>query len=1784
MDVQSGGLDINETVGNAISKEMNDMAGAIDRLTNAVQNAKSSTKTPIEIGVKLKTAVNMDLNSGATLKKTLDQVEKQVDKIFKKRAIQATLQIAEPGKYGSTARTEKYSSLVSNAKAQGYTGNDLKKIENIYDTILRTMSAISLAQSEIDNFNFKNYHDLENYVNLITQLYNSRKQLGELNKTLPQDLQISDTYKNFKEMSHVPKFNHFLIRYKESAIDAIYTNSQLVDSIKRIIDTGRELTEVDLFAILGDFAKNNNLVTAEKQTKRVTQNIQKYFVDMETALEKTRFFAKKAEKGTLGAQGEKDLVGYYTSYLAQGGTAVAEYEQLLKAYGNTNKAKMAQQAIQEAIKEGILAQIAEQQKLNAEKEKTAELQKKIQDTKVVDTNTQKQIQNQEQLTNAVQKTVEVRKQEVKSIEESTAAIERQQKVATTTPKLKTAAFNIPNQYIVNQLGDTSQDDESWKYLVKLNEFQTQTVRNAQDQDGEWHVIFSRIFTDFKQLSAEITKLDTVILKTQNDLNNLGKTKIGKLQDQAPLLAQIAAQTQMRDALLTMAQKVGNDPAYAADYWQFVKDRQDNTAQVTRGLAIANSKQDAKLALEAANAHEREAKAIEKTNFQLDAYIDRINKSRNSYASLNVSNANRLNQEAQDFINIIEGFRGRVQLTDANKGYLNTIVSGFESQAAIAKKAAEDAIKQIETAEIKLESLRHKVQTIQAGYTSGKSMIPSDFNRQLLDSTVDDINKYINSYIGKNLTQQVIHSIEDKIADLQRNTDSFRIESSLNLNKDKLASEIDGLLEKLKASKEPTGQFQLALEKIRKALSMPLEKSQFDDLKNTFDGLKTSIKTAEDFAKKTKEVTKAISDYRNGLAQSGNLTAAISTELNKLSNQLSNVKTVQGVEAVGAGLKQLQANASSLPKTVSESFDVMLHKMYELTDALNKIKELQALQAVDPTISYKSQITAMQKIARQLQDELFVMKPESFIQKNIQQIGQTQINEYKQLKEEARQAAEAIGSIGSNIGGFSGTNNSSNKIEQLKKALKDLYNEQLNLTKLSNGKIINTEAIAQSENQIKSLSSTVANLRKEVEQTYGVNVADTIIQNINQDYSTKFTSAFGKTLQDYVNSVEKFKAQFTSAQYGEFGAMMAKNIQPQIEGIQHLAKEYQILEQQIKTTANVADLTHLNQQKQILGEQIATRVNDLENLSFSSLFKQLEKLGSFANSSGKIGAYSQKLGELHRELASLANEKLSGNLGENYTERFQKLLNDIAHFASTADSWNLEQKNGFLNLGATNIKDIDDLSAAMAEYANTQGLVIDNNKQIDKNYKNQTVTQYYRNQNKELVQLTGTLKENMGYVKQLSLGHTGLMGDWGAAFGGFAKQLASYYTGYQAFTRIMREAKEGLNVLKQYDAALTDMSYSMNVTEKDLDRLGSSAVAMAKDLSTSLEDTLGIYQIYANMNTSIQEIEDTAKPTAILSNLGGINALEASDQIQGVLQQFNMIEEGAANAAEASMHVVDVFDNIASNVSIDYVKGMQTISEAVTATGSVAYDAGMSFEQLAAVTAKVAERTREDGSTIGNAIKTIVTRISKVGKMPAYADEVSNEELSKASEALNEIGIAVYNADGSFRELDVILTELRDKWDGLTDAQQANLSFQIAATRQTSKFKNILESWTEAMSIADTASVISGNAEANQKKYEESVNGKLQKIATQWDAFWLSVYDSKTTDLVLDFLIKLTGGIDNLSQSLGGGLTAATLFFNLFAIKGKFLKKGALSQPKTRLQTYIIIIKWAYYHKEYYIMA
>lgn len=72
-------------------------------------------------------------------------------------------------------------------------------------------------------------------------------------------------------------------------------------------------------------------------------------------------------------------------------------------------------------------------------------------------------------------------------------------------------------------------------------------------------------------------------------------------------------------------------------------------------------------------------------------------------------------------------------------------------------------------------------------------------------------------------------------------------------------------------------------------------------------------------------------------------------------------------------------------------------------------------------------------------------------------------------------------------------------------------------------------------------------------------------------------------------------------------------------------------------------------------------------------------------------------------------------------------------------------------------------------------------------------------------------------------------------------------------------------------------------------------------------------------------------------------------------------------------------------------------------------------------------------------------------------------------------------------------ELAKKWDTLTDAQQSNIAYNVAATRQTNTFKGILDSFADSMDLATKATNINGVANATQEKYIESIKPNNENI-------------------------------------------------------------------------------------------
>lgn len=338
---------------------------------------------------------------------------------------------------------------------------------------------------------------------------------------------------------------------------------------------------------------------------------------------------------------------------------------------------------------------------------------------------------------------------------------------------------------------------------------------------------------------------------------------------------------------------------------------------------------------------------------------------------------------------------------------------------------------------------------------------------------------------------------------------------------------------------------------------------------------------------------------------------------------------------------------------------------------------------------------------------------------------------------------------------------------------------------------------------------------------------------------------------------------------------------------------------------------------------AEELNKVENFG-DKIAKNIE--GGLGSSVGKVEEYSNQLKDFQNQLEAIL--KLMSNtpptdIGgiDSYRDQLNSLNAEVTDFLKNKAGFKSVTGKGFLDVDSIgNVTNINDLSDALDKYVAAKKYA--KLSAIDLNEATQTATVKIKDENGAVRVLTASID---AYAKAMRVktGKASSFGLFKDAIDSTGQYITMMLDVGDVVNFVRRNISEAVSTFKEYDDALTNISYTMNMAQEDLENLGQSAINMAEDLSMSIQDAASIYQIYANMNTTAAEIEKTAMPTAILSNLSGVDASTASDQVQGILQQFNMLEDESQNVADVSMHIVDVLDNISSNVAIDYANFIGT---------------------------------------------------------------------------------------------------------------------------------------------------------------------------------------------------------------------------------------------------------------------
>lgn len=354
------------------------------------------------------------------------------------------------------------------------------------------------------------------------------------------------------------------------------------------------------------------------------------------------------------------------------------------------------------------------------------------------------------------------------------------------------------------------------------------------------------------------------------------------------------------------------------------------------------------------------------------------------------------------------------------------------------------------------------------------------------------------------------------------------------------------------------------------------------------------------------------------------------------------------------------------------------------------------------------------------------------------------------------------------------------------------------------------------------------------------------------------------------------------------------------------------------------------------------------------------------------------------------------------------------------------------------------------------------------------------------------------------------------FGGWSLATGAMMKGFQ-------QIKDGISFITELDDALTDTTYTCEATSSQLAELGNKSVEMAKDLNTSASNILGAVKLYSNANETIDSILRKSKPAAMLSNVSGMSGEESAKTIQSILNQFNLDDsEGSLN------RVVDTLESVASNVPADFVDTMKQVSEAISQSGAVANDAGISLEKYSSIISVLSASTGLQGSQLGNSLKTIITRTTSASK----TSDIDAETLSNADKSLKAIGISVRDTDGEFQDFDKTMAQLAEKWDTLNSVQKSNVSFNLAGTRQVSIMKSLMNAWIDVEDVSSKASDAQGTALKNQEVYADSVQGKLGLLSSKTQSIWNNILNSDELKTGIDALSEILSLLDGITNTLG----------------------------------------------------
>lgn len=351
----------------------------------------------------------------------------------------------------------------------------------------------------------------------------------------------------------------------------------------------------------------------------------------------------------------------------------------------------------------------------------------------------------------------------------------------------------------------------------------------------------------------------------------------------------------------------------------------------------------------------------------------------------------------------------------------------------------------------------------------------------------------------------------------------------------------------------------------------------------------------------------------------------------------------------------------------------------------------------------------------------------------------------------------------------------------------------------------------------------------------------------------------------------------------------------------------------------------------------------------------------------------------------------------------------------------------------------------------------------------------------------------------------------------AKSAAKLVTGAFAAVKVGQFISNAIDTYSEFEQSMANTAAVAQASAFEYKQLEAAARKMGRETTkTAAEsaDALGYMMLAGwDVNDAIKGLE----PVLRLSEATQMELATCSDLVTDSMSALGLSVDGLSGYLDICTQA----NNKANTTS-------EALMEAFIGCGGAARTVGADLYDTATALGILANNGTK-GAEAGTALNAMLVRMTS---------------KDTAINAMNKLGVSVFDSAGNFRGLETVLIDTQKALAKLTTEEQSHYMSQIAGTNYNTEMKYLLDSVAEA---ADGT----GSAWSRLSDDLEESDGALQKMAdtvtdTLQGAF--SRLNSAADDAKISFAQAFSGDLKGIINDLAGYIPVLTEKFIEFAVK------------------------------------